>query len=161
MEDNNAKNPLPSILIPNIHCIIIYMWPFSTIKGMDPLISKRIIVRGCEVMISMGAAEAVTHLQRENARFIFMRSIYLLFPSVYKCHTWQQSFHHCLNPCWQKERYPHNDHYNEFCLTYRSTQNSVVNSPGCSPTPFSYFETKSFPSTVNTESVDALSTWVS
>ena len=45
---------------------------------MDPLISK-IIVWGCDVMISMGAAEAVTHLQRENARLIFMSSI-LTFP---------------------------------------------------------------------------------
>ena len=38
--------------------------------------------------------------------------------------------------------------------TYRSksTQNSEVNSLGFSPTPYSYFDTMSFPSTVKTES---------
>ena len=158
MEDNNAKNPLPSILIPNIHCIIIYMWPFSTIKGMDPLISKRIIVRGCEVMISMGAAEAVTHLQRENARLISTRSI-LTF-SVFLQMSHMTAIISSLLESLLMEGWI-NSLDLQFCITYWSTQNSVVNSPGCSPTPFSYFETKSFPSTVNTESVDALSTWVS
>ena len=38
-------------------------------------------------------------------------------------------------------------------LTYKSIQKSVVNSPGFSPTPFSYLEAISFPSIVRTESV--------